>query len=585
MAANTSPTAIPLILQIGFSGSRQLFAGDISDSERDRLFAEVESRLAKTIKSIPDSLGVSEPMLCGIAQIAIGADTLFANACEKAGVPLRIFLPQHRDEFLSAVGSKGPDFDDDQKKEANRILDSENVIQIYMASGDHDRSGRFEETNLRIIQAADVSICLMRKDAEGTVAGSVGFLERAIKHDRPVLQIVVDEVDGKLTMEETWFNKELFVAPTIPKELSGLNEISFESDHGLPSSLEYIAPLKDYASAQAKKFSSRFNFSAGWILFTHVIATIVALAGLVFFSGHGHEHESGSPAVASVELSPSDQETAEQTDGSDGPDDADENNAEENNNERASEDDAGTADPASASTDNPDSEQEEQEDVSDTSEDEADQTESNSADLNPHYILWGLELLFIAFGLSFHVWLHWTHISEKWAFVRLIAETNRSVKSISGLPAELEYLFRLQLPDELRPLFKTLNVLHLNSSRAADFDWHSRKEQYMTERVEKQLKFYSEKSDSVATRRRVAGWVFTIFSSLAALLLISNFICEFQGIQFTQNLGALGILFPVIAVAAMSLAAAHDLDARFETYRSTAGFLKKQKPLIENADT
>src|SRR6185369_701309 len=98
---------------------------------------------------------------CGISQIAIGADTLFTEACARANVPQRIFLPQSRAEYLNAKGAEGtPDFDDVQRETAARLLRSEHIIQERVVGLSEDRTERFEETNLEILRVSDLVVCL-----------------------------------------------------------------------------------------------------------------------------------------------------------------------------------------------------------------------------------------------------------------------------------------------------------------------------------------------------------------------------------------------------------------------------------------
>lgn len=50
-------------------------------------------------------------------------------------------------------------------------------------------------------------------------------------------------------------------------------------------------------------------------------------------------------------------------------------------------------------------------------------------------------------------------------------------------------------------------------------------------------------------------------------------------------LGILAIVLPVVAVSGLSWAAAFDCEARIETFAETGGFLRRQRPVLEMADT
>ena len=93
----------------------------------DRRHAAVEKYLVERLGHLRDDLELeSNHFFVGISQLACGADTLFTRACLRAvrqPIPQRIFLPQHRELFLAAVGSKGtPDFTPDENAEAKSLL-------------------------------------------------------------------------------------------------------------------------------------------------------------------------------------------------------------------------------------------------------------------------------------------------------------------------------------------------------------------------------------------------------------------------------------------------------------------------------
>ena len=111
-------------------------------------------------------------------------------------------------------------------------------------------------------------------------------------------------------------------------------------------------------------------------------------------------------------------------------------------------------------------------------------------------------------GISLHQYVHRWHVSKNWAFARLIAEVTRSVLSVSGLRLYLHYLFTLQLPNRLKPLLRTLNVLHLESTRSAPASWEARRDLYIANRVGDQIAFYEQSGSDSGYRFAVAAWTF-----------------------------------------------------------------------------
>ncbi len=133
-----SSMLLPLVVQLGFAGSRRWFdSSQHSDIDAARFEKEIENWLTKRLTKLREDLGL-EPrhFFCGISALAIGGDTVFCKACQCNKTPLRIFLPQTRDEFVSAsTKESGPDFPSQlQKDEVTALLDSPGVIQERLVS-------------------------------------------------------------------------------------------------------------------------------------------------------------------------------------------------------------------------------------------------------------------------------------------------------------------------------------------------------------------------------------------------------------------------------------------------------------------
>lgn len=214
-------------------------------------------------------------------------------------------------------------------------------------------------------------------------------------------------------------------------------------------------------------------------------------------------------------------------------------------------------------------------------------------------LLWLLafELFFLVSGLSYHEWLHLSHAARDWAMARLSAEVARSVISLAVIPRPLQHLFDLPMPPELRPLLRTLNVLHLFGIRSLRTDWQTRRDKYLEDRLRKpkvgQIDYYE------TTLRKAILWlnfgraVFYIGSAGAFVATFAK-LCLSQHLWHaapathdvaTTILGFLAVFLPVMAVAALSLAAAFDLEARVHTYRKTLEFLREQDRLLAEAET
>lgn len=94
-----------LAVQVGFTGPCALAGLEDAATRTALRRALGEEQLAL----LPAHLGLDPAhRLVGVSQLAIGADTLFTEACMALGWPQLLMLPQPVDEFLAAQGSRGP---------------------------------------------------------------------------------------------------------------------------------------------------------------------------------------------------------------------------------------------------------------------------------------------------------------------------------------------------------------------------------------------------------------------------------------------------------------------------------------------
>jgi hypothetical protein len=211
--------------------------------------------------------------------------------------------------------------------------------------------------------------------------------------------------------------------------------------------------------------------------------------------------------------------------------------------------------------------------------------------------LLGAELLLLAIGLATHQALHGKHASAVWGMTRLVAEVARSALPLAAVKTHSGHLFTLPMPDGLRPLLRTLSVLHLRESHRLSADTLSaRRDQYIRERLtdeaQGQIPYYRGKLSSAQFWRRAANVLFLAgsilaFAATAFKLLLHDWstanLGELNREELMHWLGSAAILLPVVAVAALSLAASLDLEARASTYRELLDYLVKHCRLLEQA--
>jgi len=204
----------------------------------------------------------------------------------------------------------------------------------------------------------------------------------------------------------------------------------------------------------------------------------------------------------------------------------------------------------------------------------------------------------LAGGLGAHLWLHRAKSQRAWAVFRLVAELNRSVIALGKLHIYLSYQFALRLPDELRPLLRTLNILHLRSTRAsASEPWQPLRDAYLFNRLNDpnpangQIKFYENRCRAESKRLRFAGalsrtcsWL-AIFSTAAKLAVLLAGPSPAEGLAGVgvKVLGSLAIFLPTLAVGALSWAAAKGYKARVQSFQATCDSLKRQSLALGQA--
>jgi len=278
-------SSLPIVCQVGFSGSRELFdVGSLGQARVDALEAQVQVQLAARLRQIPRLLHLGhEPVfMCGLSQLAIGADMVFCRACKDAGLLQRILLPQPLEQFLAATSSAGtPDFTEMQRQAVGELARLDHVIEVRVASQSAERHDRFQDVVLALLEESDVVVCLSRADAPaGKPGGTEDFIRRAQVLGVPLLRLSVSIVDDQavVTVAESLKSPTPTSRIGLPPHLP-LQAIAAEASAdapALPHITSYLSAVKDQASRVAGRFKRIFSSGAGGVIVTHVIATVLA---------------------------------------------------------------------------------------------------------------------------------------------------------------------------------------------------------------------------------------------------------------------------------------------------------------------
>ena len=540
----TNQRRLPCVVQLGFVGSRFLFGDKPENADWNQ---KTREHLKSSLEVFANKLDLGKDIFfCGISALAIGSDSFFAELLNELGEPHRIFLPQRFDDFINAKGSQGDDFTADQKKHAQHLIQSDNVIQELVVSRSTDRHDQFREANAEILRVSDIVICLLREDSDLKAGGTSEFVKRATKIGKPILEIRVRVENEQPVFTNHWHLdcKPAFHKPDLPTTTDGLRLP--EGVPRIPESTQYIDALKEDSSDEARKKRKNFVNAAYWLILTGVIASLMAtlslLASSVVKTEASKKANSNPPVV---------QAQPDTTRMDKGP--------------------SLTNDPTGP--------------VNNEVE-----KKSPWRYLVPALVI--LELLTLLFGWSWHIYAHTSAAVRQWANARVVSELARSTRSLEDYYLHLEHLFRLQLPWNFRHLLRTINVLHLRSNRGNAQSWKVVQKRYLANRIQEQRNFYAsrlgeerkllERYDNIF---KVFLWLAILFAAARLFLVIQDVALGTEADIWTNALSGLALIFPVLAVAGLSWAGVLDYQARVETFSEAVNFLDRQEKLIDTASS
>jgi len=275
------PAPLPRFVTVGFVGKRKL--GVAGES------------LTQALENVLDHLAADHPspahQLVGLSSLALGADSLFAEACAHRGHLHQVYLPEPASRFFDKA-----DFEDDDElvQRSRGLLSADNVIEVRVASRADDRGERFAETGFEI--AAECEVLLVacpEAEAEAALADpsapasplTRGSSAETLRHARRlgrrlfVIQLDKQAADGTLAIRE-------IPAPDAALAASAHAEPDFfAADPPAPlAGLDFRAALnaiKNQASADAGRAKFWFVNGGLFVLLAHILATIVAAWAVV----------------------------------------------------------------------------------------------------------------------------------------------------------------------------------------------------------------------------------------------------------------------------------------------------------------
>ena len=278
---------IPLVVHVGFSGSRRLFDKDLPEEDLSRLESEVAAQLAVRLGELREHLKLSpSQFLCGVSQLAIGGDTAFARACGSQKLLHRLLLPLPLTRYITDVGADGsPDFTASEKTVAETLAAQPNVIEHRTVSTDEDRSQRFDEANLAILKLSDVAVCLERPDPDRRVGGTGDFAARAVEMGIPLFrwQVTVRDGHALLSGASDAIGSAPGVISAFPLRADGLRiRNRDDTSSGMLAATEYMGSIKEFTSRETRTRRWTFKLGAVGVIAFHAAATLLATMAAVF---------------------------------------------------------------------------------------------------------------------------------------------------------------------------------------------------------------------------------------------------------------------------------------------------------------
>ena len=239
-------SSLPPIWIVGFTGHRRL-----RDPEK------VGALLRSELQSLGNEIA---GQLVGHSSIAIGGDTLFAEACLASDVPWIALLPFAEGDFKS-------DFTEAEWDKARQLL--QRAARVESLVGAKDRNVAYLECGLATVEEADLMIAIWDGEPSRGTGGTAEVVAHARNFGRPLILIHPD----RLTSERERFAAGAFSDP----EMEYLNRLPSRASAADSSALgprERVRRFFSKVDAQAARIAPRFR---RWVAASVIMNTLAAI--------------------------------------------------------------------------------------------------------------------------------------------------------------------------------------------------------------------------------------------------------------------------------------------------------------------
>jgi len=249
-------SSLPPIWIIGFTGHRRL-------RNPEGVAATLRELIAALVTEIPGQL-------VGHSSIAIGGDTLFAEACLSLEVPWIAFLPVAEEDFRS-------DFAEPDWLKARQLLQRAARVQSLPAV--NDRNLAYLECGLSTVEEADLMIALW----DGEPSRGTGGTAEVVAHARVLGKPLIVIHPERLSVTREGFTPELFSDP----EMDYLNQLPDRSDDtevpaAKRNSKELVSRFFRKVDAEASRTAPTFRRWVAASVIMNTLAAILVAAAIGF---------------------------------------------------------------------------------------------------------------------------------------------------------------------------------------------------------------------------------------------------------------------------------------------------------------
>ena len=247
-------SSLPPVWIVGFTGHRRL-------KQPDEVGALLRELLTSLGKEIPGQL-------VGHSSIAIGGDTLFAEACLASDIPWIALLPLSEGDFKS-------DFTETDWNKARQLLQS--AARVESLVGAKDRNVAYLECGLATVEEADLMIAIWDGEPSRGTGGTAEVVAHARNFGRPLILIHPD----RLTTQRERFASEFFSDP----EMEYLNRLPNRAQPVAISAAEPDEPVRRFFAKvddQAARIAPRFRRWVAASVIMNAFAAILTAAAIGF---------------------------------------------------------------------------------------------------------------------------------------------------------------------------------------------------------------------------------------------------------------------------------------------------------------